>query len=77
MGHAANEGRWDAMSTEVETKQWLSAEDNNVRESHVKYSQMGSMPIDYEYAPGLRFPQDSGGSAEEVINCRCVIVKGN
>lgn len=77
MGHAANEGRWDAMSVEVETKQWLSAEDNNVRESHVKYSQMGSQPIDYEYAPGLRFPQDSGGSAEEVINCRCVIVKGN
>lgn len=77
MGIAANNGRWDSMSAEVETKQWLTSEDGNVRESHRHFSEIGSQDISYSYAPGLKFPQDSGGAAEEVINCRCTIVKGN
>jgi hypothetical protein len=42
------------------------------RESHIQYDQMEPQDMDYEYAPGLKFPGDpdcqDGG---EVINCLC------
>lgn len=75
-GVAMNTARWDVMSVELETKQWITAKDDGVRDTHKQYGKMKSVPIGYEYAPGLTHPQDNNASAKEVINCRCVLVRG-
>lgn len=75
-GVAMNTARWDVMSVELETKQWVTAKDDGVRDTHKQYGRMKSVPIGYEYAPGLTHPQDNNASAKEVINCRCVLVRG-
>jgi mRNA-degrading endonuclease HigB of HigAB toxin-antitoxin module len=43
------------------------------RENHQEFEAMGSQEMDYEYAPGLQYPGDENGAAEEVINCYCSI----
>jgi hypothetical protein len=43
------------------------------REKHQEFEAMGPQPMDHEYAPGLKYPGDENGSAEEVINCYCSI----
>lgn len=74
---AASAARWDVLSVEVEEKQWVSAQDGNVRSSHRKYARMGSKPMDYEYAEGLKHPLDwNCTEAGEVVNCRCTLVVG-
>lgn len=75
-GNAVSKARWDALSVEVETKQWLSAKDDEVRETHKQYQKLKSVPVDYEYNIGLKYPHDLNGSAKEVIGCRCAIVRG-
>lgn len=75
-GIAASGARWDAMSAELQNKQWISAKDEGVRTTHKEHARKGSVPIDYSFAPGLKHPHDPGGSAAEVINCRCTLVKG-
>lgn len=75
-GNAVGKARWDAMSVELETKAWISAKDDGVRDSHKLYAKMKSVPIDYSYADGLKHPHDMNASAKETINCRCVLVKG-
>lgn len=76
-GIAMNGARYDALSADVEKKQWVSAKDNLVRDSHRTFSSLGSKDMNYEYASGLKYPQDSNSSdASEVVNCRCVLVKG-
>jgi hypothetical protein len=72
---ASNFGSFEAASEYGEgvEKTWvLSNLMVKHRESHVTYDQMGSQPMDFEYAPGLKFPGDpdceDGG---EVINCLC------
>jgi phage portal protein BeeE len=76
-GMAASKARFDVLGVEVETKRWLSARDSVVRKTHQHYNAKGSVPVSYEYAPGLRYPLDQGAEAGEVINCRCVLVAGN
>lgn len=75
-GIAQSKARWDSMSVELETKQWLDAGDSHVRVSHREYSRAGAKPMDYEYAYNLKHPQQEGAEAGEVVNCRCVLVKG-
>jgi hypothetical protein len=58
------------------TKGWLTSGRTKIRDSHILYGSMGDkLPMDFEYAPGLKFPQDPDCQiAEEVINCRCTHV---
>ena len=63
-----------AIIGELPGEQWLSARDEDVRESHV--SEDGHVVKIGEPFPttGLQFPSDPGGPPEEVINCRCVVL---
>lgn len=66
----------------VEQMRWITAGDENVRQSHVFLGSLSEEPIGFNYSsakgfPGdtsgtLEFPGDARGPASEVINCRCV-----
>jgi len=75
-GIAMNTARWDAISVEVDTKQWISSNDAHVRPTHRTFAHMGSKPMDFEYAHGLQHPQQDTAEAAEIVNCRCVLVRG-
>ncbi len=53
-------------------KIWVSVLDGATRDSHAGVDGE-ERPIDRPFSNGLMFPGDPRGSAEEVINCRCVI----
>lgn len=64
-----------AKSSGCKYKQWLTEGDGKVRDAHVMVDMM-KIPID-EYFPvggdNMRYPHDyMNGSAENLINCRCV-----
>lgn len=66
----------------VETKRWLTAGDENVRGSHAQagatYGSEG-IPFNSKFIVGgspLDHPSDPNGPAKEVINCRCMELKG-
>jgi len=72
-GGAANFGnREGAAQTGMPlTKTWISSRDSRVRDSHDSLD--GETRLFNEpYSNGLMYPGDQGGSAGEVINCRCV-----
>lgn len=75
-GMAAGKARYTAMSREVSTKKWITSGDEAVRASHVGFGGIGSVTMEYEYAPGLPHPSAPGGPVEEVVNCRCTIIAG-
>ena len=54
------------------TKIWVAVLDSETRDSHAAVDGE-ERPIDRPFSNGLMFPGDPAGSAEEVINCRCVI----
>lgn len=54
-------------------KQWVTYHDDKVRPSHIAFEEKGVIPMDDEFAPGLKFPCDPEGEAGEVINCRCYL----
>ena len=58
----------------VKTLEWLSAGDDNVRESH----QIDGETINAgdSFSNGLAFPNDPSGPAEECVGCRCVALPG-
>jgi len=56
----------------LNTKIWVAVVDGSTRESHAGVDGE-ERPIDRPFSNGLMFPGDPRGSAEEVINCRCVI----
>lgn len=63
----------------VKTKQWWTALDNRVRESH-REAHGQTVELDDAFEIGisrLRFPGDPWGPPEEVINCRCVLLYGD
>jgi len=72
-GGAANFGnREGAAQTGLPlTKTWISSRDSRVRDSHDSMDGETRM-FNEPYSNGLMYPGDQGGSAGEVINCRCV-----
>jgi HK97 family phage portal protein len=73
---AANEGQLEtALEVGVEFKQWITARDENVRESHQIEGQTVGITEDFVTGLGnhIRFPGDraTGAPAEDIINCRC------
>lgn len=53
-------------------KIWVAVMDGKTRESHA-VEDGEERPIDTPFSNGLMYPGDPRGSADEVINCRCVI----
>lgn len=60
----------DAAQHGVEYHEWVTAGDGRVRQSHADLNGM-IVKVGEEFAPGLRFPVDPQGEAEDTINCRC------
>lgn len=69
---AYSEGRNLGMAeTEPKSKMWITSRDANVRDAHAAMD--GEVvPFDEPFSNGLMYPLVYDGSAEEVINCRCV-----
>jgi len=60
----------------VAYKEWLTAEDDRVRETHQEADGQ-VVPVDQPFIVGgeaLDYPGDPGGSDEEVCNCRCTVI---
>ncbi len=60
----------------VTAKQWLSAKDDAVRDSH-EGADGQEVPLSASFSVGgesLRYPGDPNGSGENIINCRCTMV---
>jgi hypothetical protein len=60
----------------VQVREWLTASDDRVREDHVMADGQ-RVAMDEPFMVGgepLMYPGDPSGSAENVINCRCVAV---
>lgn len=57
-------------SMNVEYTQWIAADDDRTRESHIEVDRE-IIPIGATYSNGLQYPGDTSGPIEEWINCRC------
>ncbi len=60
----------------MRTKEWLTAEDERVREWHAEADGQ-TVPIAQPFIVGgeeMMFPGDSSASAENVVNCRCTMI---
>ena len=55
---------------DVEYTQWIAADDDRTRESHVEVDRE-IIRLGDEYSNGLKYPGDTDGPIEEWINCRC------
>lgn len=75
---AENAGRMDSykraenMGIEM-GKTWLAAHDSRTRSSHREYDGM-TIPLDAEFAKGLKFPGDPDAAPAEIYNCRCTLI---
>jgi hypothetical protein len=59
----------------VEKKEWTTANDEVVRESHRECQSVGAIPLNETFPNGLMYAGDqSTGDASEVCNCRCTVV---
>ena len=54
----------------VEYTQWIAADDDRTRESHVEVDRE-IIRLGDTYSNGLAYPGDTSGDIEEWINCRC------
>lgn len=72
-GQAANSARFLHMEeNEVERHEWISAHDDEVRETHrYPYGDQVIVRVGEPFPNGLLHPHDPGAEAGEVINCRC------
>jgi len=58
----------------VERKEWLTAGDEFVRETHRACESQGAIALDKKFSNGLLFPADmANGAVGEVVNCRCTL----
>jgi HK97 family phage portal protein len=56
----------------VTGKQWITAHDEFVRDTHRDCESQGTISINNSFINGLEYPGDqSAGDASEVVNCRC------
>lgn len=79
IGIITGEARADAFRAEgVEYWEWISAGDENVRDSHIAAEEEGPVRVGTPFkANGLRYPGDTAtNDPSEIINCRCVMVHG-
>jgi HK97 family phage portal protein len=60
---------WKQSGLDIE-KEWLSAHDDKVRDSHVAMDGKRAR-LDSTFPNGLMYPGDPSGQPEETINCRC------
>ena len=59
----------------VKKHMWLAALDEVTRDSHLDAMGLGPISIGKVFgATGCKFPGDSSGAPEEVINCRCSLI---
>ena len=57
------------------SKEWLTSGLPDVKEMHKYYESLGPVEMDYEYAPGLKYPGDPHcKDPKELDGCRCTIV---
>lgn len=54
-------------------KQWSAIRDGKTRPQHRQMNRQ-VREMDERFSNGLMFPQEPGGKAEEVINCRCTLL---
>ena len=57
----------------VAQKEWLTAHDEFVRDSHAEAEAQGPIGLEEQFSNGLAYPGDPAGGPEEVINCRCTL----
>lgn len=75
---AANAGNFEALKRAgVEEKEWLSSQDDRVRETHAELDGR-SVPLNQPFitssGSALMFPGDPSGEPGEIINCRCTLI---
>ena len=69
-------GNFDAIKgARIATKTWLTAGDDDVRDSHKRLNGV-TIGIDERFANGLLYPGDPSGSPAETIGCRCDLIAG-
>jgi uncharacterized protein with gpF-like domain len=77
MGTAASAGRMESygQNPNVRQKQWITVVDGRTRESHITaHLQVADFGSDFSVqGEGLEAPR-LGGTASNVINCRCTVV---
>ncbi|MEM7738548.1 MAG: phage portal protein [Deinococcota bacterium] len=73
MGHAQFEmGRLIQAQGDPLSKEWISRQDGEVRDSHVDVD--GEIvALEERFSNGLLYPGDPAGPPEETINCRCIL----
>lgn len=75
LGFVMNTARFDVIKAEFSEKIWVDSNDSLVRVSHGINSSLGARKMNFEYAPGLKYPQDPNCNiASEVVNCRCKLI---
>lgn len=70
----ANVARFEVISLGGVMKSWITSADSNVRGSHAEFGTSGAKELDFEYAIGLKFPNDPASDIGEVVGCRCHII---
>jgi len=74
-GTGANTATNSAMSKAgVTEKAWLAFIDGQTRATHIANHEEGPIPFTDRFPNGMRYPQESGAPAGEVINCRCTMI---
>ena len=58
----------------VTQKEWITSQDELVRESHRQCEDEGAISMFNTFSNGLMFPSDQNGDAGEVCNCRCSLL---
>jgi hypothetical protein len=73
MSNAVNGGRFETLSGNgVKTIEWIATLDGHARETHeARDGEIIDTGSTFSGPGGLRYPGDTNGPAEEVINCRC------
>lgn len=59
-------------------KAWVFVSDERTREDHAAMDSGDYIPLDEDFDVGgeaMEYPGDPSGSAENVINCRCSVVR--
>jgi phage portal protein BeeE len=72
---AVNWGTHDGYRADgIASKEWLSQQDDRVRDSHQELDSGESIAMEAKFANGLMFPGDPDGDPAEIINCRCTLL---